>query len=531
MVERIAMAKRKASEPLERKPKKINISTDFIYYQPALHPKIGKVSTTKIGKWPIYGFFIDYDGEYFPLRCMLDLGSTFFVMSPEAAKAFSIPVVKRSRPIKSGDVSGNNLETEILFTVPLEVLFGNHRSYNEEDHAFEVVKTSQDYDTLIPAWYLEKHKAHGTTTSHLHFPHCQSECYNHGKIHLEYSITYDKRIALHDKAIHIGAIVMSNPSIAKKLPTHYHKFLLLVDPKESEKLPDNKGCDHRIELLEPEDKLRMGPLHQLSQQEEKILVKYLDNMIKEGTIRPSSSTVGSSILFIPKPNGCGLRLCIDYWHLNDFTKKDRTLLPIMEKLSAHVRGATHITKVDLKRGFYLIRIALGHEKYKAFRTIFGLYEYLVMPFGLCNAPATFQREINRILRPLLGLELVIRTDVHIDEDEGMVVVAYIDDILIPMKGSLEKHHNQVSKVVELLLDNHMCIEIDKCIFDASETTFLRFMVSCSGLRMDLDKVKAIVDWPRPTSRKEVQQLLGLWNFYRRFIHNFSATVSPITDLL
>jgi len=465
------MAKRKAPEPLERYPKKINTSTNFVYYQPALHPKIRKVSATKIGKRPIYRFFIDYEGKYFPLRCMLDLGSTSFVISPEAAKAFSIPVVRRLNQVKTGDVSGTRLKTENLFTVPLGVSFGNHRTYDEQDHAFEVIKTTGDYDALIPAWYLEKHKARGTTTSHLHFPDCQSECYNHGKIHPEYSITYDKRIALNEKAIHIGAIVISNSSIAAKLPVCYHKFLLLFDPKESEKLPDNKGCDHRIELLGSDDKLRMGPIYQLSQEEEKLLVKYLDTMIKEGKIHPSKSTVRSPILFVPKPNGRGLRLCIDYRHLNYYTKKDRTPLPIMEELSARVSGATHITKVDLKSGFYLIRKALGHEKYTAFRTKFGLYKYLVMPFGLCNAPATFQREINRILRPLLGIELVIKTDVHIDDDEGIVVVAYIDDILIATKGSLEKHHRQVSKVFQLLMDNNMCIKIDKCVFDETETAF------------------------------------------------------------
>jgi len=432
---------------------------------------------------------------------------------------------------KTETSENGGIKTENLFTIPLGVSFGNHRMYDEQDHTFEVIKTTGDYDALIPAWYLEKHKARGTTTSHLHFPECPSECDNHGKIHPEYTITYDRRVALNEKAIHIGAIVTNNPSIAQKLPTCYHKFLLLFDPKESEKLPDNRGCDHRIELLGSDDKLRMGSIYQLSQEEEKLLVQYLDTMIKEGKIRPSKSTVGSPILFVPKPNGRGLRLCIDYRHLNDYTKKDRTPLPIMEELSARVLGASHITKVDLKSGFYLIRMALGHEKYTAFRTKFGLYEYSVMPFGLCNAPATFQREINRILRPLLGIELVIKTEVHIDEDEGMVVVAYIDDILIATKGSRQKHHRQVSKVFQLLMDNHMCIEIDKCIFDATGTPFLGFIVSGSGLRMDPEKARAIVDWPRPTSRKEVQQLLGLWNFYRRFIHNFSAIVSPITDLL
>jgi len=196
------MSKQKSSEPLLRNLKKPNTSTDFVYYQPASHPKVKKVSATRVGKRPIYHFFTDYDGNYFPLRCMLDLGSTSFVISPEAAKAFSICVVLRPKPAKAGDVSGSQLKTEGLFTVPLGVSFDNHRSFDEDSHAFEVIKTSGDYDALIPAWYLEKHKARGTTTSHLHFPHCPQECYNHGKIHPEYSITYDTRIALNNAAIH-----------------------------------------------------------------------------------------------------------------------------------------------------------------------------------------------------------------------------------------------------------------------------------------------------------------------------------------
>jgi len=113
-------------------------------------------------------------------------------------------------------------------------------------------------------------------------------------------------------------------------------------------------------------------------------------------------------------------------------------------------------------------MALGHEKYTAFRTKFGLFEYLVMPFGLTNAPATFQREVNRILRPVLGIELVINTKIDIEEDGGMVVVAYIDDILIATKGSIHEHRKQVGKVFDLLLENNMCLEIDKCVFDATE---------------------------------------------------------------
>jgi hypothetical protein len=174
---------------------------------------------------------------------------------------------------------------------------------------------------------------------------------------------------------------------------------------------------------------------------------------------------------------------------------------------------------------------LGHEEYTAFRTKFGLYKYTVMPSGLTNAPATFQREINRILRLVLGIELVIKTDIYIDENEGIVVVAYIDDIIIATKGSVEKHRRQVGKVFDLLLENQMCIEIDKYVFEQTEAVFLGFIVSGKTIRMDPTKAQDIVNWPRPKNQKEVQQILGLWNFYRRFIPNYAQIVAPITDLL
>jgi hypothetical protein len=131
----------------------------------------------------------------------------------------------------------------------------------------------------------------------------------------------------------------------------------------------------------------------------------------------------------------------------------------------------------------------------------------------------------------LGIELVINHTVHIDEDEGMVVVAYIDVIIIATKGSVEKHRLQVGKVFALLLENQMCVEIDKYIFEQKEAAFLGFIVSGETIRMDPAKAQDIVNWPRPTTQKEVQQILGLWNFYRRLIPNYTHIVAPITDLL
>jgi hypothetical protein len=153
---------------------------------------ISKVSPTNIRKSLNYTFFIDPDNHYYPLQCMLDLGSTNFMISPNGAKVFKIPVIKRTTGVKSKDVTAQEMFMEGRYTIPLGLSLGNYRSYDTVDHAFEEMETSGDYDCLTPAWYLEKHNAQGTTTSHLHFPHCGSHCYSHEKVHPEYSITYDR---------------------------------------------------------------------------------------------------------------------------------------------------------------------------------------------------------------------------------------------------------------------------------------------------------------------------------------------------
>jgi hypothetical protein len=193
-------------------------------------------------------------------------------------------------------------------------------------------------------------------------------------------------------------------------------------------------------------------------------------MINEGKIRPSSSMVGSPILFVPKSNSQNLQLCVHYRHLNDYMKNDKTPLPIMQELQSRLQGAVFIMKIELKSSLHFILRALGHEKFTAVHTQFGRYEYMVMPFGLTNAPATFQREINKILQLLLGIKLVIDTKVHIDEDNRIVVVVYMDDILIATKESIDKHRRQVSNVFQLSMGYNMGVEIDKCIFDAQETS-------------------------------------------------------------
>jgi len=159
-------------------------------------------------------------------------------------------------------------------------------------------------------------------------------------------------------------------------------------------------------------------------------------MLRTGKIRRSTSPAGSRILFVPKPNGKGLRLCVDYRALNRIMIPNRYPLPLMQELQDRVQGAKWFTKLDLKNGFNLIRIREGDEWKTAFRTRYGLYEFQVMPFGLTNAPSTFQDMMNHVFSDMIDLGLLV----------------YMDDFLIYAKTE-EEHDQRVKEVLRRLQEN------------------------------------------------------------------------------
>ena len=177
----------------------------------------------------------------------------------------------------------------------------------------------------------------------------------------------------------------------------------------SNELPPHRSFNHAIDMVEGKEP-PWGPIYALSEKELEVLRTYLDDMLRSGKIRPSKSLAVASILFVPKKEGRGLRLCVDYRGLNKVTILNRHPLPLMNELRDHVRGAKIFTKLDLKSGYNLIRIKEGDEWKTAFHTCYGLFEYKVMPFGLANAPATFQNMMNEIFRDMIDLGVVIDLD-------------------------------------------------------------------------------------------------------------------------
>lgn len=307
--------------------------------------------------------------------------------------------------------------------------------------------------------------------------------------------------------------------IKSLLPKHYQSYYNLFNPKEAEKLPPLRGpgVDHKIDLELKDGQQPQppwGPLYSMSRGELLVLRRELTALLEKGFIRVSSSPASSPVLFAKKPGG-GLRLCIDYRALNAITKKDRYPLPLIRETLNNLSKAKWFTKLDVIAAFHKIRVAEGDEWKTAFRTRFGLFEWLVTPFGMANSPSTFQRYINWTLRE------------YLDE----FCSAYLDDVLIYTDGNLKQHQEHVRKVLSKLQDAGLYVDIKKCEFEVKTTKYLGFIIEAEkGIRMDPDKIKAIKDWEAPKTVKGVRSFLGFANFYRRFIRDFAKVAAPLSTL-
>ncbi|KAK3545179.1 hypothetical protein QTP70_001771 [Hemibagrus guttatus] len=241
--------------------------------------------------------------------------------------------------------------------------------------------------------------------------------------------------------------------------------------------------------------------------------EYIKEALSQGYIRLSTSPAASSFFFVAKKDS-DLRPCIDYRALNKITIKFRYPLPLIPSALEHLRGTTVFTKLDLRSTYNLIRIREGDEWKTAFVTLTGHYEYLVMPYGLVNAPSVFQDFMHEVLREFLHKSVLV----------------YIDDILIYSR-SMADHCRHVVEVLQHLRDYRLFLKAEKCVFHQSSVQFLGYIIDRSGVRMDERKVAAVRNWPIPTSVKDLQRFLGFANFYRRFIQGYSSITNPLTSLL
>jgi hypothetical protein len=235
-------------------------------------------------------------------------------------------------------------------------------------------------------------------------------------------------------------------------------------------------------------------------------------LLDKGFIRPSVSPWGAPVLFVKKKDGT-FRMCIDYRELNKITIKNKYPLPRIDDLFDQLQGAQIFSKIDLRSGYHQLKIRREDISKMAFRTRYGHYKYVVMPFGLANAPAAFMDLMNWVFHDFLD----------------QFVVVFIDDILIYSK-SLEEHEDHLRRVLQRLREKRLYAKFSKCEFWLDKVIFLGHVVSRDGISVDPRKVEAVVNWERPTNVHEIRSFLGLASYYRRFVEGFSKLSGPLTAL-
>ncbi|XP_062114134.1 uncharacterized protein LOC133825167 [Humulus lupulus] len=277
-------------------------------------------------------------------------------------------------------------------------------------------------------------------------------------------------------------------------------------------LPPIRGIEHQIDFT-PGASIPNRPAYWSNPEETKELQRQVGELLEKGYVRESMSPCVVPVLLVPKKDGTW-RMCNDCRAINNITVKYRHPIPRLDDMLDELHGSCVFTKIDLKSGYHQIRMKEGDEWKTAFKTKYGLYEWLVMPFGLTNAPSTFMRLMNRVLCAFIG----------------RFVVVYFDDILIYSKN-LEEHVMHLKSVLEILRKERLFANLKKCTFYTDKLVFLGFVVSKSGIEVDEEKVKAIQEWPTPTTISQVRSFHGLASFNKRFVCDFSSLAAPLTELI
>src|SRR5258707_15036606 len=279
------------------------------------------------------------------------------------------------------------------------------------------------------------------------------------------------------------------------VPEHYKDFADIFSEEAFTHLPPHKAWDHAIEL-HPNAKLPRGRTFPLSPAEQKELDEFLQENLVNGRICPLKSPIGAPVFFIKKKEG-SLCLVQDYWKLNEIMIKNSYPLLLVSDMLTRLCDAEWFTTLGLCWGFNNVHLKEGDEWKAAFSTNQGLFEPLIMFFGLCNSPATFQTMMNNILCPF------------INHNEA---VCYMDDILI-YSSSLMDHRRITQEILQTLHSYKLFLQPEKCKFECQEVDYLGLVISKDHVAMDPVKVQGVTDWPQPAKVKDVQSFIGFMNFY------------------
>ncbi|QRV82130.1 Retrotransposable element Tf2 protein [Ceratobasidium sp. AG-Ba] len=430
-------------------------------------------------------------GKPFSGWAMIDSGASSVFINEKIVQDFQLFKKKLDKPRRLKVIDGREIDSgkvEHYVTINLKI-------FEHEEEVDAYVVNVGNHDLVLGMAWLK----------------CHNPAIDWDKKSLVFSSPYCSKNCLHTSPIVKSGEPDLEIAATSELPSRYSEFAKIFTEEEISPLPPHRPYDCEI-TLKPDAVPRHGPIYSLGPKEDEELRKTVTKQLEAGLIRPSKSPMASPVIFVKKKNG-SLRMCIDYRKLNEMTVKNVYPLPRSNDLIEKLRGAKIFSKFDLKWGYNLVRIKEGDEWKTAFKTRYGLFEYLVMPFGLTNAPATFQHFMNDIFRDILDVYVII----------------YLDDILVFSKNR-EDHEKHVREVLSRLQKHHLYCNLAKCFFSVEEIDYLGLIVSPEGIRVDPAKVVKAIDWSVPSKVVQVQEFVGFCNFYRTFIRDYSHIAAPLFNL-
>ncbi|KAD7117060.1 hypothetical protein E3N88_04328 [Mikania micrantha] len=284
-----------------------------------------------------------------------------------------------------------------------------------------------------------------------------------------------------------------------------------VFPDDLPGIPSDRDGEFIIDLIQGANPIAKAP-YRLAPSELHELMTQLQDLLDKGFISPSISPWGAPLLFVKKKDG-SFRMCIDYRELNKVTVKNKYPLPRIDDLFDQLQGASWFSKIDLRSGYHQIKVREEDVPKTAFRTRYGHYEFLVMSFGLTNAPAAFMDLMNRVCRPMLDRSVIV----------------FIDDILVYSKNECD-HACHLREVLETLRREKLYAKFSKCAFWLHEVQFLGHVINVDVILVDPSKIQAVTNLSPPKNPMDVRSFLGLAGYYCRFIQDFAKIASSLTKL-